>query len=324
MRSALPRLITDSIAAGTRRSHSCSRSSAPSSTKVPCGKSLTPPVAPMWLFRNSIGRPSSFTTAPSRSITRDHLHAVLLGEELRGVVADVAEALHDRPLALEPAGEPRPLHVLGVAEELAERVLDAAPGGLDPAGDAAGVQRLAGDAGGGVDVGGVHPAVLVDDPGHLALAGAHVGGRDVLARVDQVALGELVGEAAGDLLHLVLVPFARVDPQAPLGAAERHLDQRALVGHQRRQRLHLVLVDVRGVADAALDRLHVLGMHAAVAGEGVDRASEPHAEAHHVGRVADPDLLLEPGREIHEPHGPVEHEVDGFAKARLAERRVHD
>ena len=103
-------------------------------------------------------------------------------------------------------------------------------------------ERLAGDAGRGVDVGGVHPAVLVDDPGHLALAGAHVGGGDVLAGVDQVALAELEGEAAGDLLHLVLVPLARVDAQAALGAAERHLDEAALVGHQRGERLDLVLV----------------------------------------------------------------------------------
>ena len=86
-------------------------------------------------------------------------------------------------------------------------------------------------------------AVLVGDPGHLALAGAHVGGGHVLAGVDQVALDQFVGEAAGDQLQLVLVPLARVDAEPALGAAERHLDQRAFVGHQRRQRLDLVLVD---------------------------------------------------------------------------------
>ena len=125
------------------------------------------------------------------------------------------------------------------------------------------------------------------------------------------------------MLHLVLVPLARVDAEAALGAAERHLDERALVGHQRRQRLDLVLVHGQREADAALDRLHVLGMHAAVAGEGVDRAAQPHAEAHGVGRVADADLLLEPRAEVHQPHGAVEHQVDGFAEARLAKRGVH-
>jgi hypothetical protein len=129
--------------------------------------------------------------------------------------------------------------------------------------------RLAGDAGAGVDVGGVHPRVLVGDPRHLALAGAHVGGGHVLGGVDQVALDQFIGEAAGDLLQLVRVVFARVDAQPALGAAERRLDQRAFVGHQRGQRLDLVLVDAR-VADAALDRLHVFGMDRAVAGEGLD------------------------------------------------------
>ena len=136
-------------------------------------------------------------------------------------------------------------------------------------------------------------------------------------------LAELVGEAAGDQLHLVLVPLARVDAEPALGAAERHLDEAALVGHQRRQRLDLVLVHAHREADAALDRLHMLGMHAAVAGEGVDRAAQPDPEAHGVGRVADADLLLEARGEVHQPDRPVEHQVDGFAKARLAKRRVH-
>jgi hypothetical protein len=213
-----------------------------------------------------------------RAVALDHgddLHAVLLGQELRRVVAHVAEALHDDPLALEPP-ESRALHVLGVAEEFAQRVLHAAPGGLHPAVDAARVDRLAGDAGRGVDVGRVHPPVLVGDPGHLALGGAHVGGGHVLRRVDQVALGQFVGEAACDQLEFVLVVFARVDAEPALGAAERRLDQRALVGHERRQRLDLVLVDGERVADATLHRLHVFRMHAAEAGERLDPAAEPH------------------------------------------------
>ena len=44
----------------------------------------------------------------------------------------------------------------------------------------------------------------------------------------------------------------RVDLDAALGAAERSVDHRALVGHQRGERHHLVLVDVEAVADAAL------------------------------------------------------------------------
>ena len=188
--------------------------------------------------------------------------------------------------------------------------------------DAAGVERLAGDAGAGVDVGGVHPRVLVGDPCHLALAGAHVGGGHVLAGMDQVALGQLVGESPGDLLQLVLVPIARIDPEAALGAAIGHFDQGAFVGHQRRQRLDLFLMHGRGVADAALHGLHVLGMHRAVAGESVDLATQSYAEAHGVGGVANADLFLEPRRQVHQRHGAVEHHVDGVAKARLCHLRL--
>jgi len=144
----------------------------------------------------------------------------------------------------------------------------------------------------GVDVGGVHAVVLVGDPGHLALARAHVGGRHVLAGIDEIALDQLVGETPGDQLELVFLVFPRVDAEPALGAAEGRLDQRALVGHQGCQRLHLVLVHASGVADAALYRLHVLGMDGPVAGEGLDLAAQPHAEAHRVGRVADANLLF--------------------------------
>jgi hypothetical protein len=211
-----------------------------------------------------------------------------------------------------------------MAEELAQRILDAPARRLDAALDATGVERLAGHAGGGVDVGGVHSLILVDDPGHLALAGAHVGRGDVLARVDQVALHQLIGEAAGDHLHLVLVPGGRVDPEPALGSAERRLDQRAFEGHQRGERLDLVLVHAHRVSDAALHRFHVFRMHRAIAGEGVDRAAKPHSETDGVGRVADPDLLLESRRQVHEPYGAAEHEIDGVAEARLAQRCVHD
>ena len=194
------------------------------------------------LRRNSIGSPLSVRIAPSRSMTPTIRAPSSSDRNFAAWKPTLPRPCTMTRLPSSPPSRPRPLHVLGMAEELAQRVLHPAPGRLDAPGDAAGVQRLAGDAGGGVDVGGVHPPVLVGDPGHLALAGAHVGRGHVLARIDQVALGELVGEAPGDQLQLVLVPLARIDPEPALRAAERHLDQRALVGHQRRQRLDLVLV----------------------------------------------------------------------------------
>ena len=180
-------------------------------------------------------------------------------------------------------------------EELAQRILHTAPGCLDAAMDATRIERLAGDAGSGIDVGRVHPAILIDDPGHFPLPGAHVGRGHVLGRVDQVTLGELIGKAAGDELHFVLLPLARVDPEPALRAAERHFNQRALVGHQRGKRFDLVLMHAGREADTALDGFHVFGMNGAVAGEGVDRATQANAETHGVGRIAHPDLFLETG-----------------------------
>jgi hypothetical protein len=63
------------------------------------------------------------------------------------VVADVAEALDDDALALEAAVEAAARELGGVAEELADGVLDAAPGGLGAAADSALANRFAGDAG---------------------------------------------------------------------------------------------------------------------------------------------------------------------------------
>jgi len=170
--------------------------------------------------------------------------------------------------------------------------------------------RFAGDAGLGIDVGGVHARELVGDDRHLALAGAHVGGGDVLRRVDHVALDQLIGKAARDLFQLEILVFARVDAKPPLRAAEGRLDQGAFVGHQRGQRLDLVLMHVGGVADAALGRLEMLRMDRSVAGEGADLAAQADTEAHRVGGVADADFLLQPGRQIHQRGGAVEHEVN--------------
>jgi hypothetical protein len=74
-------------------------------------------------------------------------------------------------------------------------------------------------------------------------------------------------------------------------------------------------MDVVGIADPALDGFHVFGVHRAVTRKGMDRPPQPDPETHRVGSVANPDLFLEAGRQIHQRHGTVEHDVDGFAKA---------
>ena len=56
----------------------------------------------------------------------------------------------------------------------------------------------------------------------------------------------------GDALHLLARVVARVDQDPALRAPEGDVDDRALVGHERREGHDLVLVDVWVVADAPL------------------------------------------------------------------------
>ena len=126
-----------------------------------------------------------------------------LAAELRGVVADVAEPLDDDALALEARRQAERLHVVGVRARLADGEEQPAAGGLAAAAHAALGDRLAGDAAERVELPGMQRRVGVDDPGHLALAGAVVGRRHVDAGADEVLLDQLVGVAAGDALELL-------------------------------------------------------------------------------------------------------------------------
>ncbi len=242
------------------------------------------------------------------------LRAVLLAEKLGGVVADVAEALHDDAFALECAVEFGAGDVVGVAEEFAQAVLHAAACGLDASADAAEVHRLAGDAAHAVCLAGEQGLVRVGDPSHLAFAGAHVGCGHVEARVDEVALGQFLCKPAGDFLEIFFTVLPWVDLERALGAAEGDHHDGALVRHQRRQRLNLVLVGEIGVADAALDRQDVFAVDGAPAGEHLIAVSQLDAELHLINRVAASDLLGEAKRQIHGGGGAVEHPVDTFAE----------
>ena len=259
-----------------------------------------------------------------RPVPFDDAHdpaVILVREELGRVIAHVAESLNDHGLAVEGAGHPGLLHARMITEKLPQRVLHAPTRRFDPARDAAGIQGLARYAGPPVDVGRVHPHVLIRHPGHLTFAGAHVGGRHVLGGVDQIALHQLIGKAARDLFKLVFVIFARVDAEPPFGAAKGRLDQRAFVSHERRQRLDLILVHARGKADAALDRFHMFGMNRPISGERVDPTPQPDTEPHRIGGVANPDLFLKARRKIHQRDRPVEHHINALTKARFCLRR---
>jgi hypothetical protein len=127
-----------------------------------------------------------------------------------------------------------------------------AAGRLGAAADAPLGDRLAGHARRPLQLVVGQGGVGVDDPGHLPRAGAEVGGGHVDAGADEVLLDQLEGVAPGDLLELVLLVLPAVDLDSPLGAAEGGVDDGALVGHQRGEGHHLVLVDVEAVADPPL------------------------------------------------------------------------
>ena len=238
--------------------------------------------------------------------------AILLREELRGVIADIAEPL-DRDRKPRQLAHPPDPRRAGVAQEAVQRVLDAAPRRFRPPRDAALRQRLAGDAGARVDdVGRIGTAELVDHPRHFALPGADVRRGNVDARADQAPLGEFLGEAPGDALELVRLPLPRLDLERALGPAERHVHQRALERHQRGERLDLVGIGVGREADAALDRFQVLAVHRAPADEAVHAPAKAHAEPDGVGRVALDDALGEPFRQLQEAEGVAEVLVDAL------------
>ena len=248
----------------------------------------------------------------------DDQRAVLLGQVPGQVVADVAEPLHHDPLAFQPAIQAGQRHILGTAEQLAHRELHPAPGRLGAAGDAAGGDRLAGYASQRVDLFRVQGAVDVGDPAHLARAGAHVGRRYVAAGAQVAARDELAGVAARDRLQLAIRILSRFELHAALRAAERDVHQRALVGHEPGQRLHLVLVDAGGVADAALGRQQMRAVRGAPAAEDVEHAVvEPHREVHLQHRIARLDLLRQAGRQVQVPQRPVHGQGQPLVEARL-------
>jgi hypothetical protein len=128
------------------------------------------------------------------------------------------------------------------------------PVGLLAAVRAASGDRLARDhAAAGVRLLGARQAhVRVHHPHHHLGVRPHVGGGDVVLGADVAA--ERVREAAGDALELAERVVARVELDAALGAAERDVVQRALVGHPRAERLDLVQRDLVVITHAALVR----------------------------------------------------------------------
>ena len=200
--------ITCSSAHGASTSHSSSSSSSfviGSAPRSPASE----PVSPLCANAAATSMPVLVVEPAARVGDRDHGRAVL-GEELREVAADVAEAL-DR--------DARAVHRDRLlAQRLAEAVERAARGRLLAAERAADLERLAGDDA-EHRVALVH-RVRVEDPGHHLRVGADVGRRDVLLGADLV--DDLARVAARHPLELVA--------REPLRVADRRRPSRRRTG----------------------------------------------------------------------------------------------
>jgi len=112
--------------------------------------------------------------------------------------------------------------------------------------------------------------------------------------------------------------LASVDHEAALAAAEGHVYDGALVGHERRECHHLLFVDAHGVADAALDGQLVVTVLGAVGLDDLDAAVVAlDGELRVVGAVAHPDLIQQALRVARVRRRLVEHVLDLFEKGFL-------
>ena len=197
----------------------------------------------------------------------DDLCAVFFAEKFSGVIADVAQALNHDAFAFECALEFGAGDILWVTEKFAQAELHTPAGGLGAAGDAAEVNWLAGDTAHTADLFGIKVLIRVGYPAHLSFAGAHVRGGDVEAGMNEVALGQLLREAARDFLQFVFGVISGINLQRALGTAKRNEHDGALVGHESGECLDFVLIGKIGVADATFHRENMLAVYSAPTSE---------------------------------------------------------
>src|SRR5690606_38798404 len=124
---------------------------------------------------------------------------------------------------------------------------NAASGGFGAALTAPDNDGLAGDdSGDGVADG---HAVGIHNPGHDALVRAHVRRRDVGMRADK--RDKFGSVAPGQTFEFGLAEFLWVDDDAPLGPAERNVNQSAFPRHPHGECAHFIQCDCGAVANTA-------------------------------------------------------------------------
>src|SRR5688572_2007460 len=101
-----------------------------------------------------------------------------------------------------------------------------------------------------------------------------------------------MGVAPRDALEDLHRRRARIDLHGAFGAAERDVDDRALVGHQRGERLHLGRLRIQAETDAALGRQLVMTVLGPPGANDLDVSVRmPHRELERVEAVARADLV---------------------------------
>ena len=181
--------------------------------------------------------------------------ATILLDEFGCPVADGTESLDNEGLVLDAEGKVDAVgEGLGI-EEFTHGVVDTETSGLGAAGDTSLGDKLTSAAALSVDIGlttDVHVGVL--DPGHSLLVGTHVRSEAVNLCTDEALLDELHSVLTGDSLDLMLGVLARINLDTTLGTAEGYVSNGELEGHQGREGLNFLQINVLRVTSATLDR----------------------------------------------------------------------
>src|SRR5690606_31556078 len=144
------------------------------------------------------------------------------------------------------------------------------------------------------------------NPAHLTLARAVVRRRYVDGRANEVLLDQFDRIATRDGFQLRHGIVFWIDSDAAFGTPERHVDDRAFIGHKGRQSHHLVLVDQLAVADSALGWRHVLRMLYPPGVDYFQLIAATKWEAETVYAVARFNLLQQTLRVVRELGGVIE------------------
>ena len=169
-------------------------------------------------------------------------------------------------------------------------------------------------AGNGVDVFRVQAAIRVCDPGHFALASAHVGCGNVEGRIDISLFDQFPCKTPGNEFEFVLVVFSRINAQAAFGTAEGHIHDRAFVRHECGECFHVILGYCGRKSDAAFDGQAMLAVNRTPSREDAVAVAEFDKKAHHVNVVIGFDLVGQSRGQIERCRCAVKHEVNAFSE----------